>query len=75
MNLNNYIKSEKSEEISFDLFDEEITNIEEENVYGKTQMPGNSIVGDTFPGVDYVVFLVSPTNPMLKLRVILKEKF
>ncbi|MBY9011918.1 MAG: ATP-dependent helicase [Candidatus Lokiarchaeota archaeon] len=26
MNLNNYIKSEKSEEISFDLFDEEITN-------------------------------------------------
>jgi hypothetical protein len=26
MNLNNYIKSEKSEEISFDIFDEEITN-------------------------------------------------
>ena len=51
-----------------------ITNIEEENSWGKTQMPGNSIVGDIFPGVDYVIYMVSPsTNPNLNLRVSLKE--
>ena len=51
-----------------------IINIEEENCWGKTQMPGNSIVGDTFPGVDYVIYMVSPvTNPNLNLRVTLKE--